>query len=773
MTHIKKVAVIGSGVMGAGIAAQIANAGIPVRLLDLPQKGFGKKNSLAEDAIERLLKADPEPLMHKNNAKLITAGNTDDLKDVADCDWVIEVIVEKAELKRDLYARLEEVCPAHTLFSSNTSTIPLKDLVAGRSDSFAKRFLITHFFNPPRYMRLLEVVRGQATSQEAYDTLTHFVDHALGKTVVNCNDTPGFIGNRIGTFWIQTAFLEALDRGLPIEEADAVMGKPLGIPKTGVFALMDLVGIDLMPLIGKSMNATLPESDLYRKTFREVPLVDTMIAEGNTGRKGKGGFYRVVKDESGKRKEAMDLKTGVYRESTKPRLACLEAKGNMRAFLTFKEEAAEYALSVMTKTLWYALSLVGNIAASLTEIDTAMKLGYAWQYGPFEILDRLGPSWFAKHLAAQGMEIPALLSKVGEGTFYRVEDGVLQYMDLDGSYKKVTRLPGQLLLQDIKRASKPLAKNGSASLWDIGDGVVCLEFTSKMNSIDPDIMAMIHKSIGIVKDQGFKAMVIHNEGTNFSVGANIGMALFAVNVGMWPQIQEMVEGGQNAYMALKYAPFPVIGAPSGMALGGGCEVLLHCDAVQAHSELYMGLVEVGVGLVPAWGGCKEMLTRWVTESKRPGGAMVAVGKVFEMIGTAKVAKSAAQAKEMLFLRAGDKITMNRDRLLADAKAVALEKAQNYQVPTPVEISLPGGVAKVAMTMAVKGFVKAGKATPYDEVVSAKLSEVLSGGDVDMTDKQTEEDILKLERKAFVSLLHNRGTWDRMEHILATGKPLRN
>ena len=772
MTQIKKVAVIGSGVMGASIAAHIANAGIPVRLLDLPQKGFGKKNALAEDAIDRLLKADPEPFMHKSNAKLITAGNLDDLKDVADCDWVIEVIVEKLEAKRDLYARLEEICPAHTLFSSNTSTIPLKELVAGRSDSFAKRFVITHFFNPPRYMRLLELVRGQA-SQETYETLSHFVDHALGKTIVKCNDTPGFIGNRIGTFWIQTAFLEALDRGLPIEEADAVMGKPLGFPKTGVFGLMDLVGIDLMPLIGKSMNATLPENDLYRKTFRDVPLVENMIAQGNTGRKGNGGFYRLVRSEEGKRKEAMDLQTGAYRESQKPRLACLEAKSNMRVFLTFKEEAAEYALSVMTKTLWYALSLVGEIADTIFDIDTAMKLGYAWQYGPFELLDRLGPSWFARHLASQGMEIPAILTKVGEGTFYRLEDGALQYLDLGGSYKTIERLPGQLLLQDIKRASKPLIKNGSAALWDIGDGVVCLEFTSKMNSIDPDIMAMIHNSIDVVKTQGFKAMVIHNEGTNFSVGANIGMALFAVNVGMWPQIQEMVEGGQNAYMALKYAPFPVIGAPSGMALGGGCEVLLHCDAIQAHSELYMGLVEVGVGLVPAWGGCKEMLTRWITESKRPGGAMVAVGKVFEMIGTAKVAKSAAQAREMLFLRGGDRITMNRDRVLAEAKALALEKAQGYAAPTPVEISLPGGVAKVAMTMAVKGFVKAGKATPYDEVVSAKLSEVLSGGDVDMTDKQSEEDILKLERKAFVSLLHNRGTWDRMEHILATGKPLRN
>ncbi len=770
---IKKVAVIGSGVMGAGIAAQIANAGIPVRLLDMPQKGFGKKNALAEEALERLSKADPAPIMHRDRLKLITPGNLDELKDIADCDWVIEVVIEKLEIKQDLYARLQEVCGSQTIFSSNTSTIPLKDLIAKASSDFKKRFMITHFFNPPRYMRLLEVIKGQETDQNCYATIQDFADRYLGKTIVECHDTPGFIGNRIGTFWIQTAFLEALDRGIPIEDADAVMGKPLGIPKTGVFALMDLVGLDLMPLIGKSMNASLPETDLYRKSYREVPFVAKLIEEGYTGRKGKGGFYRIVKSDAGKQKEAIDLKTGTYRASRKPRLACLEESARMRNFLTFPEDASRYALSVMTKVLWYAASLVPEIADTLYAVDTAMKLGYNWKYGPFELLDKLGPAWFAEHLKKEGMDVPSLLEKVGSGTFYRVEDGKLQYLGVDGVYQTVARAKGQLLLQDIKRASKPLIKNGSASLWDIGDGVVCFEFTSKMNSMDNDIMTLILKSIDLVKEQGFKAMVVHNEGTNFSVGANLGLALFAINLGLWSQMQEVVEMGQKAYMALKYAPFPVVAAPSGMALGGGCEILLHCDAVQAHAELYMGLVEVGVGLIPGWGGCKEMITRWITESKRPGGSMVAVGKVFEMIGTAKVAKSAAEAKDMLYLRPHDRITMNKDRLLADAKAYVLELAQNYAPPEPKEISLPGGVAKVAMSMAVKGFVKAGKATPYDEVVSAKLAHILSGGDIDMTDKIKEEEILALEREAFATLLHNRETLDRMEHILETGKPLRN
>ncbi len=775
MSDITKVAVIGAGVMGASIAAQIANAGIAVRLIDIPQKGLGKKNALAEGAIEKLKKMNPAPLMHKRVAKLIEPGNTGNLGDVVDCDWVIEAIVEKVDVKQGLYHELEQVCKPGTIISSNTSTIPLKTLVEGMSDTFQKNFLITHFFNPPRYMRLLELVNGPKTEGEVSRKIGDFIDHKLGKTIVNCHDTPGFIANRIGTFWIQTALLEAIDRGIDVEDADAVLGKPVGVPKTGVFALMDLVGLDLMPLIGKSMNATLPESDLYRQTYREVPLVQKLIDEGYTGRKGKGGFYRLLKEEDGtKRKETLDLQTGDYREKRKPRLGCLDvSKEGLQRFFTFGEKESDYALAVMTKTLWYALSLVPEIAKTPYAVDTAMKLGYNWKYGPFELLDRLGPAWFKEHLKTIGMEIPPLLQDVGESTFYRVEENRLEYFTPEGNYKPVIRPSGQLLLQDIKRATKPLAKTASASLWDVGDEVACLEFTSKMNTIDGEIFKMIHKAIDIVQSQDFKALVIYNEGSNFSVGANLGLALFAVNIGMWPQIAEMVKGGQDAYMALKYAPFPVVGAPSGMALGGGCEVLLHCDSVQAHAEFYTGLVEVGVGVVPAWGGCKEMLTRWLTASKRPGGAMVAVGKVFEMIGTAKVAKSAMEAQEMLFMREGDRITMNRDRLLADAKERALELAHDYKAPESQEFSLPGNVAKVAMNMAVKGFVKAGKATPYDEVVSEKLAGILSGGDTDITDKQTENGILELERQAFMELLHNRKTLDRMEHILATGKPLRN
>lgn len=774
---IKQAAVIGAGVMGSGIAAHIANAGVPVLLLDIPQKGFGKKDTLAEGALERMQKAEPAPFMSKEAAKRVTPGNIeDDLKKLKECDWVVEAVVEKLDVKQDLYEKLEKVIRPDTIVSSNTSTIPLHALTEGRSAAFRKNFLITHFFNPPRYMRLLELVKGPETDPEILKTLHDFCDVRLGKGVVFCHDTPGFIGNRIGTFWLQAAVLEAIDQGMTVEEADALFSKPMGIPKTGVFGLIDLVGLDLMPLIGKSMTASLPKEDSYCQIYREPELIRKMIADGYTGRKGKGGFYRINKKEDGtKVKESIDLKTGEYAPSRKPRLASIEAaRSGLRFLLEYQDKTGTYAWKVLSMTLAYTASLIPEIADDIVAVDTAMKLGYGWKYGPFELLDQLGPKWFADRLMAEGRQVPDILSKVGNGSFYRVENGTLHYFTLKGTYESLPRRPGQLLLSDIKLKSQPLAKNASAKLWDLGDGVICLEFTSKMNALDLEIMKMIRKAIELIESADlYKALVIHNEETNFSVGANLGLALFAANAALWQQIEELVAEGQQTYKALKYANFPVVAAPSGMALGGGCEILLHCDAVQAHAESYVGLVEVGVGLIPAWGGCKEMITRWLNNNKRPGGSMVALAKVFEMIGTAKVAKSAFEAKEMLFFREGDSITMNRDRLLADAKAKALSMVASYKPPVEQEVQLPGGVAKVAMLMAVKGFVKAGKATPYDEEISKKLADVLSGGDTDISDKVDENTILDLERAAFMTLIRDERTLARMEHILETGKPLRN
>ena len=759
---IRKVGVVGAGVMGAGIAAQVANAGVPVVLLDIVPGGAAK-------AVERMLRADPAPFMGKAPARLVTTGDVGtDLALLADCDWICEAIIERPEAKRELYAKLEGVRKPGSVVSSNTSTIPLAALTEGLGEGFAADFMITHFFNPPRYMRLLEVVQGPQTRADAVAEVSTFGDRRMGKSVVRCKDTPGFIANRIGGMWMQSAINNAFELGLTVEEADAVNGKPMGIPKTGVFGLMDLVGIDLGPHVAASMKATLPASDPYVLGLREHAVITRMIGEGRTGRKGKGGFYM----RQGAKKLAMELGSGAYRDSVKPTLESLALR-NLRELAEHPDRAGRYAKAVLLDTLGYAASLVPEIADSIADVDAAMRLGYAWKYGPFELIDRVGAPWLVAALREAGRPVPKLLERVGERGFYREQDGVLEFFGTDGDYHAVPRAEGVVLLSDIKRRSKPLAKNGSASLWDIGDGVACLEFHSKMNALDPEILALIGKAVAMGKKGAFKALVIHNEGEQFSVGANIGLALFAANIAAWGEIEGMIEGGQKAMRALREAPFPVVGAPSGMALGGGCEVLLHCDAVEAHAETYIGLVEVGVGLIPGWGGCTTMLRRWSEAPKLPKGPMPPVAKAFEMISTAQVAKSAAEAKEMLILRPTDGVVMNRDRLLAAAKARALAMLDGYAPQQAAKLRLPGATGRAALTMAVQAQVAMGRATPHDAVVCEHLANTLTGGDTDFLDETTEDQVLKLERQGFMALLKTRGTLARVEHMLETGRPLRN
>jgi 3-hydroxyacyl-CoA dehydrogenase len=770
MAGIAKVAVIGAGVMGAGIAAQVANSGTPVLLLDIVAKDNPNRSAIAEGAVQKLLKADPAPLMSRSAAKLIETGNVeDDLAKVAGCDWIIEAVIERLDVKHDLYAKLQTVRRPGTALSSNTSTIPLHELMGGLPEAITRDFLITHFFNPPRYMRLLEVVTGPHTDPKLADRVADFCDLKLGKTVVRCKDTPGFIANRVGTFWMQRAIAEALDSGLTVEEADAVLGRPLGVPKTGIFGLLDLVGLDLMPHVLGSLEAALPKGDALHADYRDVPLLTKMIAEGYTGRKGKGGFYRLNR-EKGKLKEAIDLSTGEYRPAVKVDLPSGLSR-DPRALLSSEERFGRYAWKVTGPTLAYAASLVPEIADDIVAVDTAMKLGFGWKWGPFELIDRLGAAWLAQRL---GDQAPALLAKAaGLGGFYRVEGGRRQFLGTDGAYHDVTRPHGVLLLEDIKLKGEPLLKNGSAALWDIGDGVACLEFTSKMNAMDEQIISLLKKSIDLVKG-GYKALVLYNEGPAFSAGANLGLALFAANIAAWSEIDKLVTTGQQAYKAMKYAPFPTVAAPAGLALGGGCEICLNSSAVQAHAETYMGLVETGVGLVPGWGGNGELLDRWAKSGALPKGPMPAVAKVFETVSVATVSKSAAEARELMFLRPTDGITMNRDRLLADAKARALAMAEGYQPPAPPEFILPGPSGRTALDMAADGFHKQGLATEHDLVVADGLAEVLTGGeDAQPFEPVPEAKLLELEHKVFMRLVRTGPTLDRIEHILETGKPLRN
>ena len=773
---IEKAAVIGAGLMGGGIAAHIANAGHEVVLLDIVPEGASERNALADGAVARMLKTDPAPFMEKADAKRITTGNIEDHLDrLADADWIVEAVIERVDAKQAVYARIDAVRKAGSIVSSNTSTIPSSMLLDGMPEAFARDFLITHFFNPPRYMRLLEVVAGPEARADAVAAVCDFADRKLGKGVVPCNDTPGFIANRIGTYWLVLAVRAAMEDGVTVEEADALLSRPIGVPKTGVFGLIDLVGLDLMPLVGRSLKDSLPASDAFHAVYDEPALVKSMIEQGYIGRKGKGGFYRLKPDSETKEKQVIDLESGEYGPARRPRLESVEQAGrSLRALFEFPDKCGAYAWRVMSGTLAYTAGLVPEIAADVEAVDRAMRLGYNWKRGPFELIDAVGADWFADRLAGEGREVPPLLRAAAEGGgFHRLTEGRAEHLDGGCRYVPLARPEGVLLLSDIKRSAKPLAKNASASLWDIGDGVACLEFHSKMNALDTEIMALVTQSVETVGG-GMRALVIHNEGSNFSVGMNLGLALFVVNVGAWSMIEETIEQGQAAFRSLKFAPFPVVGAPSGMALGGGCEVLLHCDAVQAHAESYMGLVEVGVGLVPGWGGCKEMMVRALTGGKTGfGGAMPAVTRVFETIGTARVSRSAKEARKLGFLREGDGISANRDRLLADAKAKALVLAEGYAPPEPATVKLPGKTGRVALKMAVKGLAKTRKATPHDLVVVEHLGNVLTGGDTDTTREVPEDRLSELEREALLALIRTPGTIARMEHMLETGKPLRN
>jgi len=765
---IEKICVIGAGVMGAGIAAHAANAGVDVVLLDVVE-------GAAQAAVQKMLKTQPAPFMHPKFAKRITPGTTEQLSLIEDCDWIVEAVVERLDVKQTLYAQVATHMKPGAVLSSNTSTLPLEVLTAEMAIELRPYFLITHFFNPPRYMRLLEIVTGSYTDKDVAKRIADFADWSLGKSIVMCHDTPGFIANRIGTFWLHCAVTEAIKMNIGIEEADAVLGRPVGVPKTGVFGLLDLVGLDLMPHILDSFKTALPKGDAFHVLGPAPGLLNKMIEDGYTGRKGKGGFYRLNTDDGQKIKEAIDLKSGEYGAAKRPIPDAVRAsqKGGLRALLDDDSAEGRYAWSVMSKTLAYAAHLTPEISDDIEAVDRAMRLGYNWKWGPFELIDKIGVEWFERKLKTQGHTVPELLVIASGRPYYKVIEGQLRCLTFNGEYRPVQRPTGVVLLQDIKRTTQPMKSNMSASVWDIGDGVACLEFHSKMNSLNPFVLSMINWARNELPRRGFKGLVIHNEGRNFSVGANIAMLLITSKLRLWPLIRWILHYGQNTFAKLKSAPFPVVGAPSGMALGGGCEVLLHCDGVEAHAETYTGLIEAGVGIVPGWGGCKELLCRWTQARSRPGGPMPPVMKSFESIATAQVSKSAFEALDMMVLRPGDGVVMNQDRVLAQAKARVLDLAQNYAPPEPVEMHLPGPSGRAALELAVRDFVNKGVATPHDATIAKQLAGVLSGGRTDVLDTVSERGVLKLERDAIVQLAKTPETRARVAHMLKTGKPLRN
>ena len=560
---IERVAVIGSGVMGAGIAAHAANAGCQVLLLDIVKEG-GDRSAIANAAIKQMAKSNPEMLTHPRNASLISAGNIeDDLDKLSEVDWVIEVIVENLGIKRSLYASMAEHIGPETIVSSNTSTLPLAELVEGMPSEMASRFLITHFFNPPRYLPLLEVITSSEVSDSTTERLCSFADERLGKRVIMCNDTPGFVGNRLGVYFIQRAFKATIDHGFTIEQADAMLGRPLGIPKTAVFGLMDLVGIDLSVHVIESLVSHLPEDDPFHDivgTGEEI--IQAMIEEGYTGRKGLGGFYRLNK-EGGKRvKEARDLATGEYAPANRKAAfpSARMGKQGLGPLMDYPDEGAAFVSDILLDSLSYAAHLVPDVTDNIYSIDSAMKAGFNWKRGPFEMMDSIGVVSMVERLEASGRSVPDFLRIAAEnGAFYSIEDGEIQRLAPDGSMVTVERPESTLTVADLKRRGKPLKRNGSASLWDMGDEVLLVEYHSKMNAVDPFIVEMLVDAVDLAESEGWKGIVIGNDAPNFCAGANLGLVLFAINLAAWKDVEDFIQAGQDAYSLIKYCEIPEIG----------------------------------------------------------------------------------------------------------------------------------------------------------------------------------------------------------------------
>ncbi|NCF26519.1 MAG: 3-hydroxyacyl-CoA dehydrogenase [Gammaproteobacteria bacterium] len=775
MAGIRKAAVVGAGTMGSGIASHLANAGVPVVMLDVAALGDGGRNRLAEHAVERLLKSSPPAFMHPDLAQLITTGNIeDDLSLIADADWITEAIVERLDVKKALYQAIDKLRAPGSIVSSNTSTIPLAMLTDGMPESLKRDFCITHFFNPVRYMRLLEIVKGPNTRSDVIETLSEFCDVALGKGVVPCNDTPGFLGNRVGVFALQAGLVEAERAGLTVEEADAIMGRPMGIPKTGVFGLYDLIGLDLMLDVVASLRGALADDDPFQDVADGIPAVAELVARGHTGNKGGAGFYREVHGDGESRREVLDLSGGEYRPARRLQPAAAEAgeRRGLRALVEYPDEHGRFAWRVLARTLSYAASLLPEVGEDIVPVDEAMKLGYSWSRGPFEMIDELGVAWFRDRLRAEGMTVPGILDTADASPLYRKAGDHVEHLGYDRRYHPVTRAPGVVRLGDFKRIRTPVISNDAASLWDVGDGVACLEFHTKANALSPDSMMLLRESLAVVEGS-FTAMLVHNDAPHFSVGFNLDFALSNAKKGAWDALDTALREFQETTAAIKYAPFPVVAAPAGTSLGGGFEVLLHCDALQAHGNIVMGQVETLVGLVPSGGGCKELLHRWCADAEDADGIAAGALRVFELIGMGKTAASPMEGEPYRFFLPRDRSTMNRDRLLGEARKRALEMAPDYAPPAKTGIPAAGPQGRRAMQELLDKLDARGITTPHDLVVGAHLAEVLCGGSASAGEIVSDDDLCALERQAFLALAGTPATVARIEHILSEGRPLRN
>jgi 3-hydroxyacyl-CoA dehydrogenase len=776
MTFIRRVAILGAGTMGARIAAHFANAGVPVLLLDIAVPGSPDPNAAAKKGLDAAVKSRPPAFFQHSAASLIQTGNFDtDLPGIASCDWVIEAVAENLEIKRTLLARVAKHRKPGTMLSTNTSGIPLSAIAVSFDAELRQHFFGTHFFNPPRYLHLVEVIPGPETRAELLSFVTEYCDRRLGKGVVPCKDTPNFIANRIGSFFGSTVQLLTAEQGLSIEEVDFLTGPLIGLPKSASYRLLDIVGLDVWAHVTNNLYEAVPQ-DPWRSRYVMQPFLQEMLDRKWLGEKaGQGSYKRVGKD---KEIHALDWKTMEYHPAGKPNFPEIETARQieglperLRAVVGAGGRAGNFLWQVLSDLLLYSASMVPEISDRIVEIDRAMRWGYANTLGPFELWDALGFEETVRRIESQGRTLPANIERMcaaGATSFYKAADANNQphtkYFDLaEGArYCELETRPGIIRLNEVKRAHGIVRKNPGASLVDLGDGVLCVEFHSKMNSVGEDLINMIHEGIRETS-RNFAAMVIGNQGENFSVGANLMLVLLTAQEGEWDDLDAAVRRFQQVNMAIKYAPVPVVAAPFGMALGGGCEIAMHAVRVQAAAELYIGLVEVGVGLIPAGGGCKELLLR----NHEPQ-------KAFELIGYAKTSGSAAEARQMGFLRDGDEISMNPERLIGDAKSLALSLVSNYSPGAPrQDIKVRGDTTYSLLKLGVWTARKGAYISDYDAVIGEKLAYVLSGGRSTGEQAVSEQYLLDLEREAFLSLCGRIETQARIQHMLKTGKALRN
>jgi 3-hydroxyacyl-CoA dehydrogenase len=803
MYGIEKAAVLGAGTMGAQIAAHFANARIPVLLLDIPARELTPeeqakgltleskevRNRIARNGLEAAKKAKPAAFFTPELASLVSVGNfDDDLAKLKDCDLIIEAVVENLDIKRNLYERVEEHRRPGTIIASNTSGIPIGQLAEGRSEDFRAHFLGVHFFNPPRYLHLVEIIRTEWTKPEVSCFMYGFLDKRLGKGVVAAKDRPNFIANRIGTFGAMFTIKTMLEDGYTVEEVDKMTGQAVGRPKSATFRTFDLVGIDVFGHVVRNLYENLPD-DEERETFKAPVFLTDMIQSGLLGNKTKGGFYKKQKGEGQKQEIwTLDVASLEYKPSQKIKLPALDMAKNIeatpervKALVWGKDRVGAFLWKTISRTLRYAANRIPEIADSIVEVDRAMRWGFSWELGVFEIWDAIGVEKSVARMREEGQAVPQNVEQMleaGATSFYKEEKGQRSYFDFNSmQYLPVSELPGVIILKTVKERTAVIKKNAGASLVDLGDGVACLEFHSKMNSIGGDTLQMVKQSLAEV-EKNFVGLVVGNQGVNFSVGANLMLLLLEAQEENWEDVDMMIRAFQNATMSLRYSPKPVVVAPFQMTFGGGCEMVLHADRVRAASETYIGLVEVGVGLIPAGGGTKEMTLRAldaIPKGVDDADPFPYLKRTFETIAMAKVATSAEEARSLGFLGADDSISMNRDRLIADAKQEVLSlAATGYVEPQPrTDILALGLPALSTIKLGIHQMKRGGFISDHDALIGEKLARILTGGDLNRTTRVSEQYLLDLEREAFLSLCGERKTQERIGHMLKTGKPLRN